>query len=111
MHTQPAMSDLAKEKTLESEAVVSVGPPISSDAASDNSGLDALDEKNFDQHDRVIVTGSDASNHLISVRDDGDPAVTFRSMLLGTLVAAFQASMNQIYMVGFSGLDTADIPV
>ncbi|KAL1405685.1 hypothetical protein Q8F55_007351 [Vanrija albida] len=48
-------------------------------------------------HEAIIVTGEDAANFLLSVRDDGDPALTFRSMFLGTGVAAFQATMNQIY--------------
>lgn len=49
--------------------------------------------------DVIIRTGADAANHLLSVRDDGDPSLTVRSMVLGTLVAAFQASLNQIYNV------------
>lgn len=50
----------------------------------------------------IIRSGLDAANNLLSIRDDGDPALTVRSMVLGTLVAAFQASMNQIYQVSRS---------
>lgn len=55
---------------------------------------DELDE------DAVIRTGADASKYLLSLRDDGDPIITFRSALLGTTFACFQAAMNQIYNVG-----------
>lgn len=47
----------------------------------------------------IIVTGADAANYLLSLRDDHDPSLTFRSMFIGTLVSAFQAAMNQIYNV------------
>ena len=50
----------------------------------------------------IIRSGLDAANNLLSLRDDGDPALTVRSMVLGTLMAAFQASMNQIYEVSCS---------
>ncbi|WVF65583.1 hypothetical protein IAT40_000313 [Kwoniella sp. CBS 6097] len=46
----------------------------------------------------IIKTGLDAANHLLSIRDDGDPAITFRSLVLGTIMACFQASMTQIYL-------------
>ncbi|WOO82729.1 Oligopeptide transporter 5 [Vanrija pseudolonga] len=45
----------------------------------------------------IIVTGADAANYLLSLRDDHDPSLTFRSLFIGTLVSAFQAAMNQIY--------------
>lgn len=78
--------DHDKEKDSEHHHDVTVTGPI------------ILDDSHYDD-DHLIVTGADASNYLLSIRDDGDPALTVRSMVLGTLVAAFQASMNQIYMV------------
>lgn len=47
----------------------------------------------------IIVTGADAAEHLLPLRDDFEPTVTFRSMLLASLLSCFQAVMNQIYMV------------
>lgn len=47
----------------------------------------------------VIVTGADAALHLLPLRDDGDPALTFRSIFLATILSAFQAVMSQIYIV------------
>jgi hypothetical protein len=52
--------------------------------------------------DVIIVSGSDASQHLLSLRDDGQPALTFRSIFLATILSAFQAVMNQIYYVSYS---------
>ncbi|KAK0610964.1 OPT oligopeptide transporter [Immersiella caudata] len=45
----------------------------------------------------IIITGADAARHLLPLRDDGDPTVTFRSLLLGTILACFEATMSQIY--------------
>ncbi|KAJ5443510.1 uncharacterized protein N7458_007382 [Penicillium daleae] len=52
--------------------------------------------------DVVIRTGADAAEHLLPLRDDFDPAVTFRSILLATVVSGFQAVMNQIYSVSLN---------
>jgi len=50
--------------------------------------------------DVIIVTGADAALHLLPLRDDGEPALTFRSLFLATLLSCFQAVVYQIYMVG-----------
>lgn len=55
------------------------------------------DDRNSD--DVIIVDGTDAANHLLPMRDDGDPALTFRSLLLASGLSCFQAVMYQIYMV------------
>nr|XP_031857888.1 uncharacterized protein CI109_006684 [Kwoniella shandongensis]KAA5524960.1 hypothetical protein CI109_006684 [Kwoniella shandongensis] len=55
------------------------------------------DDGLFDNDDTIIVSGADAAAHLLPMRDDHDPAVTFRSMVLATGLAAFQAVMYQIY--------------
>lgn len=53
----------------------------------------------LDNPDKIIKSGADAAQYMLSDRDDGDPAVTVRSMVLGTAFAAFYASISQIYMV------------
>lgn len=72
-------------------------------AASESSGEEVvanrLDKDGTAGDDVIIRSGRDASEHLLSLRDDGDPILTFRSILLGTAFACFQASMNQIYNV------------
>ena len=49
--------------------------------------------------DVIIITGADAATHLLPLRDDGEPALTFRSLFLATCLSAFQAVMSQIYSV------------
>lgn len=44
----------------------------------------------------VITTGRDVSRFLVDVRDDGDPALTFRSLFLGTVFAGLGASLVQV---------------
>lgn len=60
--------------------------------------LSAIDTDKHDP-DQIIVTGADAAVHLLSLRDDGDPSVTFRGIFLASCLSAFQAVMNQIYTV------------
>jgi len=50
--------------------------------------------------DVIIITGADAATHLLPLRDDGEPALTFRSLFLATGLSCFQAIMSQIYTVG-----------
>jgi hypothetical protein len=56
-------------------------------------------EKDSESNDVIIITGADAATHLLPLRDDGDPALTFRSLFLATILSGFQASMYQIYQV------------
>lgn len=79
--------DTGKEDTLDTEIKT---------APSTDDGDDP--DKHFDDN-AIIVTGADAANHLLPLRDDGDPALTFRSLFLGTCLSAFQAVMSQIYTV------------
>lgn len=50
-----------------------------------------------DKEHVIIKTGADASGHLLPLRDDYDPALTFRGLFLATALSAFQAVMSQIY--------------
>ena len=79
----------AKEGALDSE--IRPAPPPSDD--------DHDQEKDDAREDAIIITGADAAKHLLPLRDDGDPALTFRSLLLATCLSAFQAVMTQIYNV------------
>ncbi|PWY67927.1 OPT oligopeptide transporter [Aspergillus heteromorphus CBS 117.55] len=49
------------------------------------------------QGDEIIVTGQDAARYLLPLRDDFDRSLTFRSIVLASGLACFQAVMNQIY--------------
>jgi hypothetical protein len=71
-------------------------PEITAVPASDDAS-DSFDKA--DDPDHIIVTGEDAAIHLLPLRDDGDPSVTFRGIFLASCLSAFQAVMNQIYTV------------
>jgi hypothetical protein len=62
-------------------------------------GVDYLDDGTVTSDETIIVSGQDASLHLLPMRDDKEPALTFRSIFLATGLAAFQAVMSQIYSV------------
>ncbi|OTB05950.1 hypothetical protein M426DRAFT_121631 [Hypoxylon sp. CI-4A] len=46
----------------------------------------------------VIRNGLDVSKFLISVRDDGDPSFTFRSVVLGTIFTALSSVITMLYI-------------
>ncbi|TKX22903.1 glutathione transporter-like protein [Elsinoe australis] len=46
----------------------------------------------------VIRNGEDVSKFLVSVRDDGDPAFTFRSIVLGTAFTALSSVITMLYI-------------
>ena len=56
-------------------------------------------EKDNGSEDVIIITGADAAQHLLPLRDDGEPALSFRSIVLASGLSAFQAVMSQIYSV------------
>ncbi|KAK1240374.1 hypothetical protein MKX07_004402 [Trichoderma sp. CBMAI-0711] len=78
--------DPEKKGGLDTE--ISIAPPLDHDD---------YDEKDNGSDDVIIVTGADAAAHLLPLRDDGEPSLTFRSMFLATCLSAFQAVMSQIY--------------
>lgn len=45
----------------------------------------------------VITNGRDVSRYVVDLRDDGDPALTLRSLTLGTVFAGLGAALCQIY--------------
>ena len=72
-------------------------PEITAVPTTPDSASDSFDKT--DDPDHIIVTGADAAVHLLPLRDDGDPSVTFRGIFLASCLSAFQAVMNQIYTV------------
>lgn len=46
----------------------------------------------------IINTGMDVPRFIVSDRDDGDPAITFRALVLGTAFTAFACVINMLYM-------------
>ncbi|KZF24856.1 peptide transporter MTD1 [Xylona heveae TC161] len=45
----------------------------------------------------VIQNGFDVSKYIVSLRDDGDPALTFRSIVLGTAFTALSSAITILY--------------
>jgi hypothetical protein len=72
---------------------------LTSEGDSDVTKDEINGETDRDSAEVVIVTGADAAQHLLPLRDDFEPTVTFRSIFLASLLACFQAVMYQIYMV------------
>ena len=74
------------------------GKDVVPELAGKGVGPELLD-LDLDDPDKIIKSGADAAQYMLSDRDDGDPAVTVRSMVIGTAFAAFYASISQIYKV------------
>jgi hypothetical protein len=69
----------------------------------DEKGLqDGIDDNNYLEDgsktigEPVITTGRDVSRFVVDIRDDEDPALTFRSMFLGTMFAGLGATLSQV---------------
>ncbi|SJX62699.1 related to peptide transporter Mtd1 [Sporisorium reilianum f. sp. reilianum] len=81
--SSPSLDEAAEKQSTEKPHVDATDPEHLSARASS------------DEH--VIRNGRDVSNILISDRDDGDACFTLRSITLGLVGAAFQATLTQIY--------------
>lgn len=57
--------------------------------------LDEGAEPEYRNGVKVIQTGRDVSRFVVDVRDDGDEALTFRSIFLGTVFAGMGAALCQ----------------
>lgn len=91
--TSPALSEINTddEKHLhEKPSVHAIATGLS-----DKSGSD--DDANSDN--AILNTAEGAVAHLLPLRDDFEPTLTFRSLFLASCLASFQAAMSQIYSV------------
>ncbi|KAF8464965.1 oligopeptide transporter [Russula ochroleuca] len=88
-------------------------PPSSNDPSSDDisgdtepsinldkpSSFEDADEKpHYVNGEPVINGGRDVSRYLVDLRDDQDPPITFRSVVLGTVIGGLGAALYQIYI-------------
>ncbi|KAH9985220.1 OPT oligopeptide transporter protein-domain-containing protein [Russula compacta] len=97
----PSPTELpSEEKKAESEYVDTPGKEeASSDSDKTSYGNEDVDESPFYVNgEPVITTGKDVSKYLVDLRDDEDPPVTLRSVLLGTVVGGLGAAVYQIYI-------------
>ncbi|KAF5356761.1 hypothetical protein D9756_006727 [Leucocoprinus leucothites] len=75
------------------------------DNKDNNEKVDSVSEGSFVKDEEgqtlngepVITTGLDVSRYVVDLRDDGDPALTFRSLTMGTVFAGLGAALCQIY--------------
>ncbi|KAJ5762483.1 uncharacterized protein N7511_005865 [Penicillium nucicola] len=87
-----SLSD-SQDSVQEKKATVTVATgDVSKDSENDLSGQEESDNENA-----IIITGADAAQHLLPLRDDFDSVLTFRSIFLASGLACFQAVMYQIY--------------
>lgn len=96
LHDIPYLGEVTEDATNDEKSEKDRSPTDSETA------VDRIGKDEDVGDDLVIRNGADASKHLLSLRDDEDPVLTFRSALLGTAFACFQAAMNQIYNVSHS---------
>lgn len=81
------------EKRLSSDSSLGSGDKVESYGKTE---YDEEHQVRFVNGEPVITTGWDVSRYLIDMRDDGDPALTFRSLLLGTVFAGLGAALCQV---------------
>jgi hypothetical protein len=82
------------EENLSMKTIVDVGKELQYNI-DDNSFAD--DSKpSFQNGEPVITAGRDVSHFVVDIRDDEDPALTFRSMFLGTMFAGMGAALSQV---------------
>ena len=103
--TEPKLEHTVSEKTglsIDKAEKLKDGAPDSPEieAAPPVYDAESNQEKDDESDGAIIITGTDAAKHLLPMRDDGEPALSFRSIVLSTGLAAFQAVMYQIYTVG-----------
>ena len=70
------------------------------DGIDDGNYLEDSSKTNFHNGEPVIATGRDVSRFVVDIRDDEDPALTFRSMFLGTMFAGLGATLSQVSNFG-----------
>ena len=101
--TLPVLAPSSTESPSEEEKAESdyVDTPGKEEAAFDSNKTSYGDE-NVDENllyvngVPVITTGRDVSKYLVDLRDDEDPPVTFRSVLLGTVIGGLGAAVSQV---------------
>jgi hypothetical protein len=62
----------------------------------DDNSLEDDSKPTFQNGEPVITAGRDVSRFVVDIRDDEDPALTFRSMFLGTIFAGMGAALSEV---------------
>jgi hypothetical protein len=90
---------ISDDETSKTKGAAPESPEIKEAAPAYDNERESGHESDTDREDAIIVTGADAAAHLLPLRDDGEPALTFRSLFLASALSCFQAVVYQIYMV------------
>ncbi|KPM43808.1 hypothetical protein AK830_g2810 [Neonectria ditissima] len=84
---------------------VAVGDGTSKASPRETDGEDSKDHPHEEDDEAVYVKGHpvirngvDVSKFVVSIRDDGDPSLTFRSVFLGTLFTALSSVITMLYV-------------
>lgn len=85
-------SEKPKSKEI-NEYVLEHGPPSLQSEVDEDNVLRLNGEP-------VIRTGKDVSRFVVDIRDDGEDALTFRSVVLGTAFAGLGAALCQVNIFG-----------
>ncbi|KAI9447706.1 oligopeptide transporter [Lactarius indigo] len=77
-----------------------IAPQKEVDAGSEKSpdGHNDENEKSLFNGEPIITSGTDVSQYLVDLRDDEDPPLTFRSVVLGTVIGGLGAALYQVYI-------------
>ncbi|KAI0842029.1 OPT peptide transporter Mtd1 [Hypoxylon sp. FL0890] len=108
IETSPGLRDVSSApKTRKEAAVTETAVTPSSDEPTvtlphdlDKDGIENSqhdDDVKYVKGHPVIRNGADVSRFLISGRDDGDPALTFRSIVLGSIFTALASVITMLY--------------
>lgn len=82
---RPAEKHTSSDSSLEHSKLESAPPYYDDD-----------DQVQYVNGEPVISSGKDVSRFLVDPRDDGDPAITFRSLFIGTIFAGLGAALCQV---------------
>ncbi|KAG6887980.1 hypothetical protein C0995_011263 [Termitomyces sp. Mi166 len=97
-HNDGAFPVLSEKVDVKVQQKSDVGDDLKKDAVGSVEVHSEDDEVIYLNGEPVVTTGRDVSRFLVDVRDDGEAALTFRSLFLGTVTAGLGASLYQIYL-------------
>ncbi|TID25005.1 OPT peptide transporter Mtd1 [Venturia nashicola] len=91
-------NDVAKGGFLDDSDRTSAHEQPATEVGQESFGAPPENEVQFVNGYPVIRSGADVSKFIVSVRDDGDPALTFRSIVLGTIFTVLSSVITMLYV-------------
>lgn len=93
--TSPQDDKLGSKGTSEEQVPAPAKLDTTNFAFDELNGTDAVEYSASGEP--IIRNGSDVSRFIVSQRDDGDPALTFRGLVLGSIFTALSSAITIIY--------------